>query len=60
LPVSVGTTVLGDAGPLLGAVQLGLGHARDGLVGWRTPSRVRRSTVRASWRGGPATAGWPA
>lgn len=33
LPVSVGTTVLGDAGPLLGAVQLGLGHARDGLVG---------------------------
>lgn len=33
LPVTVETTVLGDAGPLLGAVQLGLQHARAGLLG---------------------------
>jgi len=33
LPVSIGTTVLGDAGPLLGAVQLGLGRARAAVLG---------------------------
>lgn len=32
LPVSIETTVLGDVGPLLGAVQLGVGHARAALV----------------------------
>jgi predicted NBD/HSP70 family sugar kinase len=33
VPVAIGTTVLGDAGPLLGAVQLGLRSARASLVG---------------------------
>jgi predicted NBD/HSP70 family sugar kinase len=33
LPVAIATTVLGDAGPLLGAARLGVEHARAGLVG---------------------------
>lgn len=33
VPVRIGTTVLGDAGPLLGATQLGLENARASLVG---------------------------